>query len=73
MLKGSINGRKTGSFEFTEKERIAVELLKTFFIHAPMLIHFRSDKPIKIKIDILNFTITGILSQSKNGQVEGSP
>jgi hypothetical protein len=61
MFKGSINGRKAGPFEFTEKERAAFELLKAFFIRAFMLIHFKSDKSIRVKTDILNFIIIEIL------------
>jgi hypothetical protein len=62
IFKDSVNDRKTDSFEFTKKEKAAFELLKIFFIRAPILIHFKSNRPIKIKMDILNFTITGILS-----------
>jgi hypothetical protein len=62
ILKGSINGRKAGSFEFTEKEKTAFELLKVFFIRAPILIHFKFDKSIRVKTDILDFVMIGILS-----------
>jgi hypothetical protein len=61
MFKGSINGRKAGPFEFTEKERIAFELLKAFFIRAFMLIHFKFDKSIRVETDILDFAIAGML------------
>jgi hypothetical protein len=67
MLKNNINGRKTDPFEFIEKERIAFELLKIFFIRALILIHFKLDKPIKIETNILNFIIIGILLQLKDG------
>jgi hypothetical protein len=66
MLKDSVNGRKAGPFEFIEKEKTAFELLKAFFIRAPILIYFKPDKPIRVKTDILNFTITGILLQLEN-------
>jgi hypothetical protein len=62
IFKDSINGRKAGSFEFIEKEKAVFELLKISFTRAPMLIHFKSDKPIKIETNILNFIIAGILS-----------
>jgi hypothetical protein len=62
MFKGSINGRKAGSFEFIEKERAAFELLRAFFTRAPMLIHFKFDRPIRVETDILNFVIVGMLS-----------
>jgi hypothetical protein len=66
MLKDSVNGRKVGSFEFTEKERAAFELLKVFFIRAFMLIHFKFDRSIRIETNILNFIIARMLSQSEN-------
>jgi hypothetical protein len=72
MLKDSINGRKAGLFEFTEKEKAAFELLKAFFIRAPMLIHFKPDRQIRVETDILNFAIAEILSKSENGQAISS-
>jgi hypothetical protein len=72
MLKDNINDRKTDFFEFTEKERAAFELLRVFFIRAPILIHFKPDRPIRIEINILNFAIAGVLSQSEDGQVISS-
>jgi hypothetical protein len=66
MLKNNINGRKAIPFEFTEKEKAAFELLKIFFIRAPILIHFKFDKPIRIETDILNFAIIEMLSQLEN-------
>jgi hypothetical protein len=67
MLKNSVNGKKTGPFEFNKKKRIAFELLKASFIRALILIHFKSDKQIKMETNISNFIIAGILSQSENG------
>jgi len=61
MFKGSINGRKIDPFKFKKIVRAAVKLLKVFFIRALILIHFDPNKPIKIEIDILKFTIAGIL------------
>jgi hypothetical protein len=72
MFKDSINGRKTGSFEFIEKEKTAFELLKISFIRALILIHFKPDRPIKIETNILNFAIIGMLSQSENEQAINS-
>jgi hypothetical protein len=72
MLKGSVNGRKADPFEFSEKEKAAFELLRAFFIHALMLIHFKPDKQIRIKTDISDFAIIGMLSQSENGQTISS-
>jgi hypothetical protein len=57
----SINGRKIGSFEFNKKEKAAFELLKTSFIRALMLIHFKSDRQIKMETDISDFAIAGML------------
>jgi hypothetical protein len=73
MFKDNINGRKTDSFEFIEKEKAAFELLKGFFIRASILIHFKPDKPIKVETNILNFAIIRILSQSKDRQTTNSP
>jgi hypothetical protein len=67
MLKGSVNGRKVGLFEFIKKEKAAFELLKVFFTRASILIHFKPDRPIRVETNISNFTITEILSQSENG------
>jgi hypothetical protein len=50
MFKDSVNGRKADSFEFNKKEKAAFELLKIFFIRAFMLIHFKSDKQIRIEV-----------------------
>jgi hypothetical protein len=72
MLKGSINGRKADPFEFIEKEKAAFKLLKIFFIRAPILIHFKFDRPIKVETDILDFIIIEILSQLENGQTISS-
>jgi hypothetical protein len=66
MFKGSVNGRKAGFFEFIEKERIAFELLRAFFIRALILIYFKPDRPIRIETDILDFAIAGMLSQSED-------
>jgi hypothetical protein len=38
MLKDNINDRKTDPFELIKKEKAAFELLKVFFIRAPILI-----------------------------------
>jgi hypothetical protein len=62
MLKDSVNGKKVGPFEFTEKEKAAFELLRAFFIRAFMLIHFKLDRSIRIETNISNFVITGMLS-----------
>jgi hypothetical protein len=66
MLKCSVNGRKAGSFEFTEKERTAFEVLRVSFMRAFILIHFKPDKPIRVEINILDFVIAGVLLQSEN-------
>jgi hypothetical protein len=61
MLKESINERKINPFKFKEIAKAAFKLLKIFFTRAPILIHFNPNRPIKIKIDISEFAITGIL------------
>jgi hypothetical protein len=72
MLKGSVNGRKASPFEFIEKERVAFELLRVFFIRPLMLIHFKPDKSIRIEMNISNFIIIEILSQSEDRQATSS-
>jgi hypothetical protein len=66
MLKSSIKGRKADTFEFIKKERAAFELLKIFFIRAPILIYFKPDRPIRVETDISDFAIAGVLSQLEN-------
>jgi hypothetical protein len=68
MLKGSINGKKADPFEFNEKERAAIKLLRVSFIRALMLIHFKPDRQIRVETDILDFAIIEMLSQLENGQ-----
>jgi hypothetical protein len=62
MFKGNVNGRKIDLFEFKEVVRAAFELLRVFFIRAPILIHFNLNRSIKIETDISEFAITEILS-----------
>jgi hypothetical protein len=59
--RNSVNGRKVNLFEFKEIARAAFKLLKIFFTRASILIHFDPSRPIKIKINILKFAMTGIL------------
>jgi hypothetical protein len=61
MLKNSINDKKADPFEFNEKERVVFELLKIFFIRAPILIHFKPDRQIRIETNISDFAIAGML------------
>jgi hypothetical protein len=62
MLKDNVNGRKINSFEFIDKEKAAFELLSASFIRAPMLIHFKFDRPIRVETNISDFAIIGMLS-----------
>jgi hypothetical protein len=68
IFKGNVNGRKIDLFKFKEVVRAAFKLLKAFFIRASILIYFNPNKPIKIEIDISEFAIARILSQSINKQ-----
>jgi hypothetical protein len=72
MFKSSVNGRKTDSFEFNEKERAAFELLRASFIRAFILIYFKLDRQIKVETDISDFAIIEILLQLENGQIINS-
>jgi hypothetical protein len=60
------------SFKFKEIVRAAFKLLKIFFTRVLILIHFNPNRPIRIEINILNFAIAGVLSQSEDGQVISS-
>jgi hypothetical protein len=61
MFKENVNGRKIDFFEFVKIARAAFKLLKIFFTRAPILIHFNSNRPIRIEINISEFAITEIL------------
>jgi hypothetical protein len=63
ISKENINERKMNSFEFEKVVRTAFKLLKISFIRAPILIHFNSNRSIRIEINISEFAIAGILSQ----------
>jgi hypothetical protein len=63
IFKESVNGRKIDSFEFKKIIRAAFKLLKASFTRAPILIHFNSNKSIKIEINISEFAIIEILLQ----------
>jgi hypothetical protein len=61
IFKGKVNGRKIDSFKFKEIAKTAFKLLKVFFTRALILIHFNSNKSIKLEINISKFAIAGIL------------
>jgi hypothetical protein len=63
MLKGSVNGRKSGPYDMTPDSRKAFRDLKKAFSTAPFLQHFDPEKPIRLETDASGFAIAGILSQ----------
>jgi hypothetical protein len=63
LLVGMENGRKTGSFYFTEEARKSFESLKAAFTTAPVLIHFDPSKKIRVETDASKFAIAGSISQ----------
>jgi hypothetical protein len=66
IFKENVDGRKIDLFKFKEVVKAAFEFLKAFFIRAPILIHFNPNRSIKIKINILEFAIAGIILQLIN-------
>src|SRR5437763_501444 len=63
LLKGSKNGKKTGSYILTKEAKEAFRKLKATFAMAPVLQHFDPEKPICIETDASGFAVAAILSQ----------
>ena len=63
LLKGSKNGKKTGSYVLTKEAKEAFRKLKAAFVTAPVLQHFDPEKPIHIETDASGFAVAAILSQ----------
>lgn len=63
MLKGSQNGKKSGSFELTEAAAKAFYALREAFTSAPILVHFDPEAPRRVETDASVFAIAAIFSQ----------
>lgn len=55
--------RKDVKFDWTAKEEDSFQTLKVAFTTAPILCHFKPDRPIVIETDASDFAIAGVLSQ----------
>jgi len=63
LLKGSVNGKKSGIFEWPAAAESAFRLLLERFTKAPMLMHFDPRRKIRVETDASAFAIAGILVQ----------
>ena len=63
LLKGSKQGKQSGSFIFGDGARQAFRRLIKAFTEAPMLVHFDPRNPIRVETDASGFAIAAILSQ----------
>lgn len=63
LLKGSVNGKKKGSFEFGNDAEQAFRILREAFTKAPILVHFDPKAKLQIETDASEFAAAAILSQ----------
>ena len=63
MLRGSINGKKTGPYVMTAEAKQAFRKLRLAFTTAPILQYFNPSKPIRIETNASGFAIAAILTQ----------
>jgi hypothetical protein len=63
LLKGSVKGRKTGPFRWTERAEKAFQELKTRFTTAPILRHFIFGAKLRMECDASDYAASAILSQ----------
>jgi hypothetical protein len=63
MLKGSVNGKKEGPFEWGEDAEQAFRKLIKKFTTAPMLVYFDPARRTRIETDASAFAIAAIISQ----------
>ncbi len=62
LLKESKNGKKFGSFVWSNEVEQAFRQLCDIFMLAPLLCHYNSSKKIRVKTNASNFAIASILS-----------
>jgi hypothetical protein len=65
ILQSDVKKKFSSSLKMISKARIVFEILKKTFITALMLRHFDLKKKIKLKIDVSEFVISEINSQSQ--------
>jgi hypothetical protein len=63
LLKGSVNGKKEGPFEWSDSAEQAFRTLIDAFTKAPVLIHFDPVRRIRVETDASAFAAAAILSQ----------
>ena len=66
LLKRSIKGIKTEPFNWSVEAKKTFRRLREAFTKAPLLYHFNSELPIRVKTDALDFDLTDILTQLQN-------
>ena len=63
MLKGSVQGKKTGVFEWTGEAEHAFRTLIAAFTTAPVLRHFDPSLKIRLETDASGFALAAVISQ----------
>lgn len=63
LLKGSVNGRKAGPFQWPEEASQSFQRLKDAFMSATILRHWDLEKRTRVETDASDKAISGILSQ----------
>ena len=66
LLKRSIKGIKTESFDWPVEAKKAFRRLREVFTKAPLLCHFDSELLIRVETDASDFDLIGILTQLQN-------
>ena len=65
LLKGSQHGKKSGPFEFAERERVAFRTLKDAFQRAPLLVHYDPKGETRLETDASGGAMAAIISQKQ--------
>ena len=63
LLKGSKDGKKFGSFQWSESAEEAPVQLRRTFSKAPFLRHYDPKKKLRVEIDAFNFGFGVVLTQ----------
>jgi transposase InsO family protein len=73
MLKGSVNGKKEGPFEWSDGADHAFTWLIEAFTTAPVLVHFEPRERIRVETDASAFAAAAILSQLSKDKGQWHP
>jgi hypothetical protein len=68
LLKGSVQGKKAGPFEWPDAAETAKRTLCDAFASAPVLQHYQPDLPARLETDASIQGITGIFSQLQSNR-----